>query len=244
MRQPLVFAAVLGALLGYRVVAHYLGLRAEVAPRQAGAARERFARRKKKKFWSGELMIARIFDETHDVKTFRFVDARRRPAAVRARRRSIPEPQADDRRQARQSLVHDRVVADAQRTTARSRVKRARTATPRSTSTRTGAKGERVKVCAPAGKFVFAGHEAERVVLIAGGIGITPMMAVVRSLTDRGWRGEIYLLFSVRAVRDIVFRDELALSPGAFPNLHVQRHRHRRSGDARGTARAATSPAK
>ena len=48
------------------------------------------------------------------------------------------------------------------------------------------------------------------------------MMSVVRSLTDRGWRGEIYLLFSVRAVRDFVFRDELAYLQARFPNLHVR----------------------
>src|SRR5258708_36452496 len=41
--------------------------------------------------------------------------------------------------------------------------------------------GQLVKVSAPAGKVFFAGHEAERVVLIAGGIGITPAMSVVRS---------------------------------------------------------------
>ena len=58
--------------------------------------------------------------------------------------------------------------------------------------------------------------------LIAGGIGITPMMAVVRSLTDRGWRGNISLLFSVRAVRDIVFREELAHLESRFPNLRVR----------------------
>ena len=58
--------------------------------------------------------------------------------------------------------------------------------------------------------------------LIAGGIGITPMMSIVRSLTDRGWRGEMYLLFSVRAVRDVVFREELAYLQARFPNLHVR----------------------
>ncbi|MEO7791936.1 MAG: iron-sulfur cluster-binding domain-containing protein [Vicinamibacterales bacterium] len=58
--------------------------------------------------------------------------------------------------------------------------------------------------------------------MIAGGIGITPMMAIVRSLTDRGWPGEIYLLFSVRAVREIVFRDELGYLQARFRNLHVR----------------------
>jgi ferredoxin-NADP reductase len=41
-------------------------------------------------------------------------------------------------------------------------------------------------------------------------------------LTDHGWRGEIYLLFSVRSVHDIVFRDELTYLQGRFPNLHVR----------------------
>jgi ferredoxin-NADP reductase len=59
-------------------------------------------------------------------------------------------------------------------------------------------------------------------VLIAGGIGITPMMSVVRSLTDRGWRGEIFLLLSVKAVRDFVFRQELGYLQGRFPNLRVR----------------------
>jgi hypothetical protein len=58
--------------------------------------------------------------------------------------------------------------------------------------------------------------------LIAGGVGITPMMSTVRSLTDRCWPGEIYLMFSVRALSDIAFRDELDYLQARFPNLHVR----------------------
>jgi ferredoxin-NADP reductase len=79
-----------------------------------------------------------------------------------------------------------------------------------------------LKVSAPAGRFVFASDGATRCVLIAGGVGITPMMSTVRSLTDRCWPGEIYLLFSVRKLEDIVFRDELAYLQARFPNLHVR----------------------
>ena len=43
--------------------------------------------------------------------------------------------------------------------------------------------------CNAAGKFYFAGDESQRVILVAGGVGITPMMAVIRSLTDRCWTG-------------------------------------------------------
>jgi ferredoxin-NADP reductase len=77
-------------------------------------------------------------------------------------------------------------------------------------------------VTAPAGAFIFHGHEASRVVLIAGGIGITPLMSIVRSLTDRAWPGEIYLLLSVRRVVDIPFRDELAHLEARFRNFHLR----------------------
>jgi ferredoxin-NADP reductase len=69
---------------------------------------------------------------------------------------------------------------------------------------------------------VFAPAQAERCVLIAGGVGITPLMATVRSLTDRGWPGQIYLLFSIRQLRDLAFRDELGYLEARFPNLHVR----------------------
>src|SRR3954454_22849848 len=68
VRQPLAFAAVVGVLLSYRVVAHYLALRAEVRRARAGAVGA-VRSAQSKVFWSGELMIVRIFDETPDVKT-------------------------------------------------------------------------------------------------------------------------------------------------------------------------------
>jgi ferredoxin-NADP reductase len=81
--------------------------------------------------------------------------------------------------------------------------------------------GRRVKISAPAGRFHFTGEESQRIVLIAGGIGVTPMISVVRSLTDRGWQGEIYLLLSVSRVCDLVFGDELEYLRARFPNLHL-----------------------
>jgi sulfoxide reductase heme-binding subunit YedZ len=65
--QPLAFAAAIGVLLLYRVVAHYLRLRtAAAASRARPAAAVSISRP-----WTGELTIARIFDEAADVKTFR-----------------------------------------------------------------------------------------------------------------------------------------------------------------------------
>jgi len=81
--------------------------------------------------------------------------------------------------------------------------------------------GDEVEIEAPNGTFVFSGNEAESIVLIGGGVGITPMMSVVRYLTDTGWSGKIYLILGFRAPRDFIFREELAALQSRNPNLSV-----------------------
>jgi ferredoxin-NADP reductase/DMSO/TMAO reductase YedYZ heme-binding membrane subunit len=219
-RQPLAFAAVIGLLLIYRVGAHYVGLRAEVkAARARAASGPKTAPRKP--FWSGELAIARIFEETPDVRTFRLVAPEGGPlpfSHVAGQYLNLALT-IDGRRVNRSYTIASSPTRNAY---CEISVKRATDGYGSRHLHETWREGQRVKVSAPAGKFVFAGHEANRVVLIAGGIGITPMMSVVRSLTDRGWGGDIYLLFSVRLVQDVVFRDELAYLEARFPNLHVR----------------------
>ena len=72
--------------------------------------------------------------------------------------------------------------------------------------------------------------------LIAGGVGITPLMSKIRYLTDLGWPGKIYLVFSVKTERDIIFRDELDALRLRHPNLqrHRDPHPRRRGGVGRG----------
>ncbi len=218
-RQPLAFAAVVGALLLYRAVKHYTDLRgAAMSARTKAAVR---AQPKMKTFWSGELTIARIFDETPDVKTFRLVSTDGGPLPFT----HVPGQYLNlaltiDGKRVNRSYT----IAS---TPTRNRyceisVKRTIEGYGSRHLHETWREGQRVKVSAPAGKFVFAGHESDRVVCIAGGIGITPMMSIIRSLTDFGWRGEMYLLFSVRAVRDLAFREELAYLQTRSPNLHVR----------------------
>ena len=219
-RQPLAFAAVIGLLLLYRVGAHYVGLRAELKAARARTANAPKAA-PKKKFWSGELAVARVFDETPDVRTFRLVapDGGPLPFSYIAGQYLNLALTIDGRRVNRSYTIASSPTRNAY---CEISVKRAANGFGSRHLHETWREGQRVKVSAPAGKFVFAGHEADRVVLIAGGIGITPMMSVVRSLTDRGWPGDIYLLFSVRLVRDVVFREELAYLEARFPNLHVR----------------------
>ena len=74
---------------------------------------------------------------------------------------------------------------------------------------------------APAGRFTFTGAEADSLVMIAAGVGITPLMAKIRYLTDIGSPGEIYLVFLVKTESDIIFREEIAYLRSRFSNLHV-----------------------
>ena len=216
LRQPTVFAGILGALLAYRIVGHYFDLRRELA-----VAREKAVAAPKKPpaFWKGELKIARIFDETHDVKTFRLVspDGGALPFQHIAGQYINLQLTIDGKR-----VNRSYTIASSPTRNAYCEISVKKAAYGSKHLHETWREGMRVKVSAPAGKFYFAGSEADRVVLIAGGIGITPMMSVARSLTDRGWKGELYLLFSVRKAIDVVFADELAYLQARFPNLHVK----------------------
>jgi ferredoxin-NADP reductase/DMSO/TMAO reductase YedYZ heme-binding membrane subunit len=219
---PIAFAIIGGVLLLYRLVRHYLDLRGEVRTAHAKVAAARAAGpAKAKKFWSGELVVAKVFQETPDVKTFRFVapDGGKLPFEhIAGQYLNL-------------ALTIDGVRVNRSYTIASSptrghyceiSVKAAPNGYGSKHLHATLAPGSRLKVSAPAGKFFFAGHEAKRIVLLAGGVGITPMMSVIRSLTDRGWDGDMYLVFAVRTSKDVVFADELAYLQARFPNLHVR----------------------
>ncbi|MEI7769843.1 MAG: hypothetical protein WCI67_07645 [Chloroflexales bacterium] len=58
-----------------------------------------------------------------------------------------------------------------------------------------------------AGDFTLPSDTAQRCVLIAGGVGITPFRSMIKHLLDTGQRRPITLLYSNRTARDIVYQD-------------------------------------
>jgi predicted ferric reductase len=68
--------------------------------------------------------------------------------------------------------------------------------------------GQRVYLDGPYGAFTI-GNPADMHVLIAGGIGITPMMSMIRTLADRGDRRPVILLYGNKDWESITFREEL-----------------------------------
>lgn len=215
-RQPRAFAIVVGALLLHRAVAHYLDLRrAARTPKAAPAAAPR-----KPRFWTGELQVARVFDETPDVRTFRLVPpgGGELPFDYQPGQYLNLALTIDGKRVNRSYTI----ASSPSRTGAvEITVKRATGGHGSHHVHATFVEGARVRVSAPAGRFVFTGAGADRVLLLAGGVGITPLMAMVRWSTDRAWPGQIYLVNSVRTPADVIFRDELAHLAARFPNLHV-----------------------
>jgi ferredoxin-NADP reductase len=185
----------------------------------------------RKRPWSGVLRVAAIFCETHDTKTFRMVTPQRG---------SIPFTFMPG-----QFLTFSAEIEG-------KRVRRSYTIA--SSPTQTGyvevtvkrqehgviscylhdhvAVGSLVDISAPAGVFTFTGAEADSIVLIAGGVGITPMMSVTRYLIDISFPGEIFFLFGARTTEDFIFREELEYLQRRHANLHIAATMSRAAGTA------------
>ena len=69
--------------------------------------------------------------------------------------------------------------------------------------------GDRVHLDGPYGVFSFERNEGPRFVFLAGGIGISPIMSMLRTLADRGDKRPCLLLYGNPAWDDVTFREEL-----------------------------------
>lgn len=70
--------------------------------------------------------------------------------------------------------------------------------------------GRHVYLDGPYGSFTIEGLKAsEGFVMIAGGVGLTPMMSMLRTLSDRGDPRHHYLFVGARTVDDLMLRDEV-----------------------------------
>jgi ferredoxin-NADP reductase len=71
--------------------------------------------------------------------------------------------------------------------------------------------GSTVAVRAPAGSFLYPSGEDRAIVLVAGGVGITPLMSMLRHAVAAEPTRPITLFYSVKTQDDIAFHDELRL---------------------------------
>ncbi len=81
---------------------------------------------------------------------------------------------------------------------------------------------ELVTLSLPAGDFVLPEAIPERVLLLSGGSGITPVMSMLRTLAAKSHHGEVVFLHWARSEADVVFGAELArIARSSFPNVRI-----------------------
>lgn len=83
-------------------------------------------------------------------------------------------------------------------------------------------KDDPVEVLGPFGGFVFDVRADTNAVCMAGGIGITPMVSIMRHLATLNAKNDVTLLYSVATQDDVPFRDELLKIEAEHPNLKVR----------------------
>jgi len=82
--------------------------------------------------------------------------------------------------------------------------------------------GETLRVFGPSGDFAASPSEVEgRLVCIAGGSGITPIMSILRAWVASGHAPQAILIYGNRDVRETIFAEELSQLGATAKNLHV-----------------------
>jgi ferredoxin-NADP reductase len=172
------------------------------------------------KKWSGKLRVAQIFQETPDAKTFRmmnplggvlpfdYLPGQFLTVTVRTEGKPVKRSYTIASSPTQQDYVEITVKHKENGEVSgflHSRV----------------CEGDLLEFSGPSGSFTFTGRECKCILLIGAGVGITPLMSVLRYLTDRSWQGDIYLLYGCRTPQDIIFREELEYLQRRHPNLHV-----------------------
>jgi ferredoxin-NADP reductase len=72
------------------------------------------------------------------------------------------------------------------------------------------------------GYFVWEPDDPARVLLVGGGSGVVPLMAMARSRARVGGAAPMRLLYSSRSLEDVIYRDELEALPGdGFDVVHT-----------------------
>ena len=85
-----------------------------------------------------------------------------------------------------------------------------------------------------AGDFALPAQRPERILLISGGSGITPVMSMLRSLCDEGHRGPITFLHYARSKEDQLYTEELEQLAARHANVTLLRSYEQGAGELYG----------
>ena len=82
--------------------------------------------------------------------------------------------------------------------------------------------GDILDIKAPGGKFCLDQSQHTPVVLIGGGVGITPVMSMLGAICDAGSKRETWFFYGVRNGDEHIMRDYLAQADAANENVNVR----------------------
>jgi ferredoxin-NADP reductase len=81
--------------------------------------------------------------------------------------------------------------------------------------------GDSLNVKGPFGKFSCANAAPQKILFLAAGSGIVPIMSMLRWLADTEARVDVVLLLSFRSLEDIIYNAELNLIAARHNNIHL-----------------------
>jgi ferredoxin-NADP reductase len=87
----------------------------------------------------------------------------------------------------------------------------------------TAGRGQMVGLSRAQGLFTLPDPEPERMLLVSGGSGITPVMSMLRTRCAMGWTKPVTFLHYALTERDMLYRDEIAELARTAPGVRVVR---------------------
>jgi ferredoxin-NADP reductase len=81
--------------------------------------------------------------------------------------------------------------------------------------------GDILDVKAPNGHFFLDMSEEKPVVLISGGVGITPMVAMLNAIVESGQKREVWFFFGARNRKEHILKEHLEKIAAAHENVHL-----------------------
>jgi len=79
--------------------------------------------------------------------------------------------------------------------------------------------GDRLDLTGPFGVFTLREGHDERLVFLGGGAGMAPILALLRSMAERGINRKAIFYYGARTRKDLCFEDELHALEAALPNF-------------------------
>jgi ferredoxin-NADP reductase len=152
------------------------------------------------------LQLARIDVQTHDAKTFRFLLSEGDRLSARPGQFLVFHWKIDEEFVRRSYSI---CSSPAQRAYVEITSKRLPNGRVSGFLSDRAAVGMAVEATGPFGRFYFDEVRHRRIVLIAAGSGITPMISILRHIDDRCLPTPVTLIYCVRTRNDVIFGEEL-----------------------------------